>query len=262
MIRFSFWKWVQFWGEAPILVYLFFGICALLLLLFSMKQKPARLLLGIEAGGIVLFFLPPAIRIFRTVLGKNVYWRVLWIVPLIPAAAYALSLLVTSCRYKVLKVLVGAAAAAFIILTGVNAFSDKNFQTMENLEKVPQEVVSICEQIHAIAPDQEVMLATDDYLASYIRVYDASIKMLYGRSKHEAVSNGAKRIYGYINTWPNTNYTRLRRRLKLEGVDFLVMRKPSEEGRRILAGGGYRRVGRAGKYRIFASRAIREGQTG
>ncbi len=56
------------------------------------------------------------------------------------------------------------------------------------------EVVSICNLINEQKEEnEEIYLATDDKIASYVRVYDPSIKMPYGRGGKGASGKKAAR---------------------------------------------------------------------
>ncbi len=252
-------NWNKHWGDGLILVLL--AVCILILLLRERKNKAAMLLLGYSLILAGLFFFPVSAGIIRKAIGKQVYWRVLWVVPLVPFIALGLSSAVMSGKWKWFRGILAAAATAAVIVTGENAFSVENFERLPNPEQVPEVVVSIDRQIRLRSGGEDVLAAADDYIASYLRVYDPSIKMIYGRIHNGAISHNAVWIYKYINTWPYTNYKRLRRRAKLEGLDYIIMREPSDEGKKILARGGFRQVSTEGDYAILENRRKRKSVT-
>lgn len=242
-------NWNLYWGSKWILLLL--AACILFLLTRERKNTAAMLTLGSLLILISVYFFPFSASVIRRSIGKRVLWRVLWVIPLFPLLALGLTSMVRSAKWKVVRILIAAAGCAAIIATGQNALSTENYRKLSNEEQIPDVVVSIGQQIQSRSDGREVLVAADDYVASYLRIYDPSIKMIYGRYHSGALSNNAIWIYKYINTWPYTDYRRLRRRARLEGLDFIIMQEPSEEGREILSRGGYQVVSAAGDYVIL-----------
>ena len=74
-----------------------------------------------------------------------------------------------------------------LVLTGVIAASGTgmikagNFERVYNRQQVPDQIAMICNRINEDREGKKVRIAADEYTASYIRVYDPSLKMAYGR---------------------------------------------------------------------------------
>lgn len=245
-------NWNQYWGDGLILILL--AGAAAFVLIRERRNRAAMLLLGcllISAG---LFFFPVSAGVIRRVIGRGVYWRVLWLIPMIPLIAFGLSSLVVSAKWKALRIILAGLAAAAVIVTGSNVFSVENYQQFSNPEQVPDEVAEIGRKLQEHADGREILVAADDYVATYLRVYDPSIKMIYGRDYQGAASRKDKLIYRYINVWPDTDYVRLCKLAVYNRLDYIVMKKPSEEGKRILAKGRFRIVSRVRNYVILENR--------
>ncbi len=82
--------------------------------------------------------------------------------------------------------------SAGFLRNGLNR--DGFYKKVQNVQKIPDEVVSICNLINEQKEEnEEIYLATDDKIASYVRVYDPSIKMPYGRGGKGASGKKAAR---------------------------------------------------------------------
>lgn len=89
--------------------------------------------------------------------------------------------------------------AAVLAFCGTGLNKDGFYKKVQNVQKIPDEVVSICNLINEQKEEnEEIYLATDDKIASYVRVYDPSIKMPYGRGGKGA--SGKKLQDGSINS--------------------------------------------------------------
>lgn len=130
--------------------------------------------------------------------GEEVYWRMFWLLPMLPVIAYGAVLLLEEQKEKKRKLILFAALFLMIVFSGNFAYTGntivygsggffelgKNFEAIHNPYKVPDEVIEVCDIIEeadggkrnhsprAIVPWE---------LVSYIRQYDANIEMLYGR---------------------------------------------------------------------------------
>ena len=73
--------------------------------------------------------------------------------------------------------------AAVLAFCGTGLNKDGFYKKVQNVQdRSLTEVVSICNLINEQkGENEEIYLATDDKIASYVRVYDPSIKMPYGR---------------------------------------------------------------------------------
>lgn len=112
--------------------------------------------------------------------GKENYWIVFYLVPVIVLVAYGMTSFV--CRQnRIRKMLVSVCIFMFIIfLAGTYDYQNNLFYNIScnhNLEKVSDETIEISKMLSDI--DDVKMIAADG-VCSEIREYDSKIKLLYG----------------------------------------------------------------------------------
>ena len=126
--------------------------------------------------------------------------------------------------------------------------SDAPYQKAVNMQKLPADVCQICDQITGTLKEQEKAVAVmPDELIGYVRQYDASIELAYGR--RSKLKKRRKRIHRQMNR-ENPNFQKLIRMLRRSGVNYLVYLADEDQNRQIesLA---FERVGKAGDYIIY-----------
>ena len=109
------------------------------------------------------------------------YWRLLWIIPLIPVIAAVPAAIMEQEKKWYRKLLIVALAAGIIVLSGsfIYSYSLTAFTEAQNADKLPQEVTEIGETL--LEFDEEPRIVADHYIATYIREYSGKIKTPYGR---------------------------------------------------------------------------------
>lgn len=202
------------------------------------------------------FAFPASAWVMQKCIGADVYWRVLWTVPVVPLIACAAARLLAACRGSWKKRLLQAELV--LCMAGVIAVAGKsvyegNYQRVHNFQQVPDEVAHVCNLVNADRGDGEALLATDNNLSPYIRVYDPSIQMIYGRLGRGAETALAKKIYKGIHAGP-VNYGKVARRCRKCGVNYLVICVYSEEDRSAIEGEGYELLDYVNQYGVFALR--------
>lgn len=243
--------WNAYWDEG-FYQYLLL-VSAVFLFLFYRKKESCRQALISLAAVLFLFFFPPAAYVIRACIGSTVYWRVLWLLPLIPAVSLAAAELVSGRKSKAVQLLLMLAIAAAVGLSGRDMLRSGNFVRLSNHQKVPDEAAYICNMIsEAAASDgiSEIRIASDDYLNSYIRVYDSSILMPFGRWGKGALDQASERLYQEMTSdWPN--YRRLARLAKKKECNFLALPQREKDPDQALAKYGYEPIGTAGSYTVY-----------
>lgn len=196
------------------------------------------------------FFFPVSAWILQKCIGAEVYWRVLWVVPVVPLLAYAGTRLVRMPKKKI------AQAAVLAIMLGVTAVSGKsiyegNYSRVHNYQQVPDEVAHICNLINAHRGDGDALLATDNNLSPYIRVYDASIRMPYGRLGRGAKAEIDRTIYHDIN-FESDKYAEIAKNAKHRGCTYLAICIYNEEQQNEIEAEGYVLLDFVNQYGVFA----------
>ncbi len=143
------------------------------------QRKYARILLVIvPVILLLLFFNPLFARGLYHLVGDEIYYRILWLLPITVTTAYAAATLygrLTGRR----KTVFALAAAAGIVVSGSFIYKNPFFQRAENLYHVPDSVVHICDAI--LEPGREVQAAFPLELVQYVRQYEPTICMPFGR---------------------------------------------------------------------------------
>ena len=95
-----FW-WETYWGSSwyPYL----WAAAFLYLLIFERKRKNAGYLIAFQCLLCFLYFCPVTAALIQKCIGGLVYWRVIWLFPVVPALALAMTSLLSRIRKKSLQ---------------------------------------------------------------------------------------------------------------------------------------------------------------
>lgn len=154
-------------------------LLAVIYLFLCEKRKPRRILfVYMPVIDLLLFFNPLFAKLFFSLVGDEIYFRLCWLLPVIVVIAY--SVVVISERLKgrtaVCFVTVALALAA---LSGKLVYSSPLYSRAENIYHVPDSVVQICDSI--VVPGREVMAVFPKEMLQYVRQYSPVVCMPYGR---------------------------------------------------------------------------------
>ncbi|MDO4261033.1 MAG: hypothetical protein Q4C82_03050 [Eubacteriales bacterium] len=227
------------------------------LILWREKDWVRKLLLGaLPLLFLLLYWCPLTGMVFMKLLGENVYWRILWLILLAATVPYSFCLLAGSlrgyARYGVL-----AAGLLAIGLCGTPLLASTEFQASTNVYKIPQNVVAVCDllpgNIHALVSNR---------LMPYIRMYDPTITLEYGRNilvYNGREANGPQAELYLATQSEEIDVSFVAPLAKSEGCTFLVF-----SNSRTYDGDwedyGYREYGRTEEFTIFADTDYEEGQ--
>jgi len=155
-------------------------IVSVVYLFIKEKDETKRIVLLYSTIMIMFFFLLPpfAVIIFNT-MGQEVYYRILWLLPMTIVIAYAFIKVLWSLPDFKWKMICCALGAVLIMLTGDYTYDNPYFSRAENRFHVPQTVTDVCDAI--IIPGREVKAAVPSEMLPYVRQYTANVCMPYGR---------------------------------------------------------------------------------
>ena len=139
---------------------------------------------------------------------------------------------------------------AAIVCSGKGIYKAGNYKLVNNYQQVPDEVAAICEMVKKDAGDSEFLLAADNYIGPYVRVYDPSICMMFNREGRGNAGAGARRLYLEINA-PVFNYTNIGAVGKSIMCNYLVVKIPNEQQKKEIEAQDYQEVGTAGNYSLY-----------
>ena len=211
--------WRMYWGNGwiPYLLALG-GACALI---FGKKKKNSLSLVLYSVFLLVLFFCPFSGRVIMKCIGKIV-------------------------QVILVLVLTGVIAAS-----GTGMIKAGNFERVYNRQQVPDQIAMICNRINEDREGKEVRIAADEYTASYIRVYDPSLKMAYGRRGDGAVGKKARVLYKQITSEvPDGKKTSSL--ADAVHCTYVVMVPPDENFVLDMVAGGYQVLDTVSPYYIFS----------
>lgn len=154
-----------------------------------------------------IFFNPCVILLVYRQYLWGTYWRMLWLIPAVPAIAYVGTKLYENCtkfRQKLLAVLV---LVAVLVTAGKSIYTDNFFQKKPNFFKIPTEAIDISQKVLLYAGEWYPTIIVPNELYCYIRQYTSEIRLLYGRDAEGymgGVDDEIKSVYLEMSS-PNPN---------------------------------------------------------
>ncbi|MCI8326340.1 MAG: hypothetical protein HFI37_01025 [Lachnospiraceae bacterium] len=245
----------HFWGFNGVGMHLalFF---ATLLYLFAVKkkgeEKTRNLILGYSFAFAMVYVFPmSAYIIMEYCIGEAVYWRMFWMLPFIIVIGYVLVLWLFQTEGKKQFLLFLCMAVVMIVITGKPVYTQENFYPAENEYKLPQEAIDLCDFIKENRKEGETVKVTvPNELLCYIRQYDASIQMPYGRNALTGQKLGKRRTQIYeMMTSGSIEWEKMISLLKKEHSNYFVY--PAEIGIEELEREGYAFLGNVDGYSVY-----------
>ena len=187
------------------------------------NKENRRLLVAFPICILLVFFCPLIIILLEKLSEEDVFWRMLWSVPVLCIIAYASIVFIRKLegikRYlSILGILV------IIVISGDYLYNNPNYQKAENLENIPSEVIEICDQV--IVEGREVMACFPAEMLMYVTQYTDYIKMPYGREvflKPDGINMG-NLLYDLVEK-EEVDAKELSDSLRSASCHFVVLRK-------------------------------------
>ena len=162
------------------------GICFLVSLVYlflTEKRKHLRILfLYMPFCFLALFFNPLFSKLVYRMAEDEIYWRVLWLLPMTVTIAYTFVRLwgeIGQKRGERAARILGLCLAGIVAASGSFIYASPSFSRAENIYHMPDAVVEICDAINV--PGREVMAVFPLELTQYVRQYSPVTCMPYGR---------------------------------------------------------------------------------
>lgn len=160
------------------LIVIFF-LLAMIYLLITEKRKSVRIMfVYMPVIVLLLFFNPLVTRLVYRYADNEIYYRILWLLPITVEIAYAMVKIYGELKGKQ-KISFAIVSVALIMVSGSYIYSNEFYQKAENIYHVPQSVVDICDAIEV--EGREVMAVFPEELLQYVRQYSPVVCMPYGR---------------------------------------------------------------------------------
>lgn len=156
-------------------------LLALVYLLVKEKRKNIRILfVYVPIILLLLYFNPLMAELIYGLAGNEIYYRILWLLPMTLVIAYAVIHLYGALKGKV-RILFAAVCAVLCMISGSFIYNNPVFGKAQNLYHVPDTVVRICDAIEV--DGREVMAVFPTELIQYVRQYSPVVCMPYGREQ-------------------------------------------------------------------------------
>lgn len=145
------------------------------------KEKTRRFYLVYITTALLVFFFCPIVAYIavRTIFDQETYYRILWLLPIYPVIAYAITKLISDCKGKLQKGILMIGGIIVLVTSGVFTYEHPTFTRAENLYHIPQAVIDICDRID-LENDWVYVVVPKELLES-MRQYAENIRMPYGR---------------------------------------------------------------------------------
>ena len=154
-------------------------LLVLIYLWFAEKDRRMRVLfLYVPLTLLILYFNPLFARLIYAGVGDEIYYRILWLLPVTVVIAYATVSIYGRIKGRK-KYWFALLSAVLVTISGSCVYASPHFQRAENLYHMPQAVVDICDAIQV--EGREVMAVFPKEMLSYVRQYTPLVCMPYGR---------------------------------------------------------------------------------
>ena len=255
-----FW-WEKYWGSSwyPYL----WAAAFLYLLIFERKRKNAGYLIAFQCLLCFLYFCPVTAALIQKCIGGLVYWRVIWLFPVVPALALAVTSLLSRIRKKGLQAVLVIACVGMLVVSGTSVWSAGNYVKVSNHQKVPEEAAQVANILLAERSAEDSLIAADNSIAPYLRVYDPSLQLAFGRDGKGARSRNARHLYTRMSG-EEPDYKVIGKRARKEKVQLLVLRFSQEQKEEAFAAMehyGYKWVTAVNDYNIFRFPIAKSGES-
>ncbi len=166
----------KFAGSGFILI--LFVLAFIYLFIFE-KRKPRRIMLVyVPAIVLLIFFNPLFFKFFYSLVGEEIYFRIIWLLPVTIVLGYTVVHIAERLQGKK-RLFFCLVSVVLLMISGKLVYSSPLYSVAENQYHVPDEVVEICDAIKV--EGREVMAAFPEEFLLYVRQYSADVCMPYGR---------------------------------------------------------------------------------
>ena len=152
------------------------AVCMIYLLI--RKREPWKSFWGMYGAFLLLIVFNPMMWIVVDKLGlDDEYYRFFWLIPITPLVAYTGTTLVLKAQKKTLRAMIFCGTILTVVLCGQSVFS-RSWDTIDNIYKIPDEVIEICEIIRVDCDKDEPVVASDFDLSVLINQYAPEMDLI------------------------------------------------------------------------------------
>lgn len=231
--------------------YILFLLALLFLIINRNEKENRKWLAGYSVLFAAVYICPLSARIImKYCIGYLVYWRMFWILPSSVILAYAAARLCERWKHAGMQVLCMAVLTLCIVFTGENPYvgADAPYVKAHNLQKLPTDACQVADIISGSLEEGERAVAVvPDDLNGYIRQYDASIELVYGR--RSKLKKKRKKLHRQMNR-EEPNFRKIVKLSRKQGANYLVYPANMEQNAQI-EGLGFVQAGQVGAYIVY-----------
>ena len=210
------------------LIVIFFLI-SLIYLWIAEKRKYLRILfIYVPVILLLVFFNPLFASVVYELAGSEIYYRILWLLPITPVMALT-AIDVLGKLGGVKRVAFGVAAMIIIAVSGSYIYGNPYFSRAENLYHVPQSVVNICDAIEVKGREVKAIFPIE--MLQYVRQYSPVVCMPYGRdilveemTEHNELWNEWRELYELMEA-EEVDAGMLAEACRVQGVVYIILPK-------------------------------------
>lgn len=166
----------EYSGQGMILT--LFMISLVYLWFVEKNKEKRRLFVNFPICLLLLFFCPLVVYFMEKLAEEDVYWRMLWSIPMMAVIAYAAVLLVRTME-GVKRYLTIFGVILLIVISGNYLYDNPGFLKADNPQHMPAKVVEICDAI--TVEGREIRAAFPSEMLMYVTQYTSRVHMPYGR---------------------------------------------------------------------------------
>lgn len=239
---------IRYWIEAEGVGHWFFLAFPVVLLCLFIWFKGRRVRFLIPSLIISIVIINPWFYKAWDKLGLYAYWRILWVVPVVPVVAGLVPSLTERIRKIWVKSVVAAAGVGAVVLGGTFIYNGAggSFVEAANASKEPDYVVQIADRLLEL--DEHPRVIAQEPIGVYLRQYSGQIDTLYGRD-----------LSGYI-TAPNSISRTVQNELNNGEVEAIAQYMLDEDFDYLIyngeAGENFELVGSVSGYGIYKAIGI------
>lgn len=227
---------------------------ALVYIILKKEEEPhRRLIAGFTGLFTAVYFCPVTAGIVMKCVGSEVYWRMMWVLPVPLIISYAAVRICSNGKSTGKRICTGVLLAVLICMTGKNVYlQDSPYEKAVNVQKIPSTPVAVCEIIRAnLDEGEEAWLAAPEDIIGYVRQYDASINQTYGRrGTRRRTWKGIRKRIDLQLRGEEISYNKLVKKLRKSKTNFVVL-GPAAGTREAMIERGFEPVGEAGAYTVY-----------
>lgn len=196
-------------------------------------------------------------KVWSKINEANVYWRTLWMIPILPICAAAAALIVEKSRKTVVKTLAVAVGSVVFIFCGsflyTHAYPPYTFGKADNSDKLPKYVVEVGQAL--LEMEEEPYVVTDSALSIYLRQYSGKIHSPYSRSvTYGSPSQLGRSMYTALT---REEYDTLALTMSNNDYEYLVTDNETEDKDEKLSSAGFEFLQQVNKYGIYRNHVQR-----